>query len=84
MISITSIATTTTTTTIPNQMKCQSRSAINLIPANPVNQKGICSKADTNVTALGQRQLAALPRHPLNLFTSDPRVTIQKPLNIEY
>ena len=65
-------------------MKCQSRSAINLIPANPVNQKGICSKADTNVTALGQRQLAALPRHPLNLFTSDPRVTIQKPQNIEY
>ena len=64
MISITSIA--TTTTTIPNQMKCQSRSAINLIPANPVNQKGICSKADTNVTALGQSQLAALPRHPLN------------------
>jgi hypothetical protein len=84
MISITAIATIATTTTIPNQMKCQSKSAINLIPANPVNQNGICSKADTNVTALGQRQLAALPRHPLNLFTSDPRVTIQKPLNIEY
>jgi uncharacterized membrane protein len=36
MISITAIA--TTTTTVPNQMKCQFRSAINLIPANPVNQ----------------------------------------------
>jgi hypothetical protein len=81
MISIIAIA---TTTTIPNQMKCQSRSAINLIPANPVNQKGICSKVDTYVTAPGRRQLAALPRHPLNLFTSDPRVAIQKALNIEY
>jgi hypothetical protein len=66
MISITAIA--IATTTIPNQMKCQSRSAINLIPANPVNQKGICSKADTNVTALGQRQLAALPRLPIEFI----------------
>jgi hypothetical protein len=44
MVSITVKA--TITITIANQMKCQSRYAINLIPANPVSQKGICSKID--------------------------------------
>ena len=81
MNSITAIA---ATTTIANQMKCQSRSAINLIHANPVNQKEICSNVDTNVTAISQRELAVISRLTLILFTSDPRVAIQKPENIEY
>jgi hypothetical protein len=65
MISITAIAATTTRA---NQMKCQSRSAINLIPANPVNQKEICSKVDTIVAAIGQRELAVISRLALEFI----------------
>ena len=59
MVSITVKATITITITIPNQMKCQSRFAINLIPANPVSQKGICSKIDMHIAILGLENLSA-------------------------